>query len=96
MTTPITTRLYWPTKDPAETLSYSIAWGDLLGTDPIASYDWTIPAGLTGSAEVQSGYVTGVTLAGGTAGQTYAIQCTVTTTAGLTYSRTILLEVATR
>ncbi len=96
MTTPITTRLYWPPKDSAEKLSYSIAWGDLLGTDPIASYDWTVPTGLTGTAEVQSGYTTGVTLAGGTAGQTYAVQCTVTTTAGLIYSRTILLEVATR
>lgn len=96
MTLPNFPRLTWPDKDPHETLVYSIAWGDLLGTDPITAVDWTVPAGLTGSAEVQSGYVTGVTLAGGTVGNTYAVQCTVTTTAGLTYSRTILLEVAVR
>jgi hypothetical protein len=96
MTSPIFPRLYWPTKDPAETLAYSLAWGDLLGADPISSVDWTVPAGLTGSAEVQSGYVTGVTLAGGTAGTTYGVQCSVTTTAGLVYSRTILLPVAVR
>ncbi len=96
MTTPTYARLTWPDKDPAETLTYSITWGDLLGSDAIASADWAVPTGLTGGAEVLSGYVTSVSISGGTAGVTYGVQCTVTTTAGLIYSRTILLEVATR
>lgn len=89
-------RLTWPKKDPAETLIYSITWGELLGDDPIVSYDWTVPAGLTGGAEDQDGYVTSIEISGGTAGTTYGVQCTVTTTAELIYSRTMLLEVATR
>lgn len=89
-------RLYWPDKDPNEKLVYSLAWGDLLGTDPIASVDWTVPAGLTGGDETLTGYVTAIELSGGTAGTTYGVQCTVTTTAELIYSRTVLLEVATR
>ena len=96
MTLPNFPRLTWPDKDPHETLVYSIAWGDLLGTDPITAVDWTVPTGLTGGTEVQTGYVTSIELSGGTVGVTYGVECKVTTTAGLVYQRTVLLEVAVR
>lgn len=89
-------RLQWPDKDPNETLTYSLVWSGLLGSDVIASVDWTVPAGLTGGTEATSGYVTSISLAGGTEGATYDVECTVTGTSGLIYSRSPKLHVRIR
>lgn len=89
-------RLTWPTKDPNETLTYSLVWSTLLGDDTIAAVDWTVPAGLTGGAEATVGYVTAISLSGGTIGTTYDVACKVTGASGQIYNRSPRLPVATR
>lgn len=88
--------LRWGAKDPADVLDYAIDWSSVLaelGDDTIASTTWVVPAGLTGGAEAAAGAVRTKFLSGGTADQSYALTCTITTLGGRTISRTVLLDV---
>lgn len=80
------------TKTSAEVLDYRIDWSRVLDADgagvTIASDSWTV-TGATKGTESTSGDVSSVVISGGTAGDTAELACTMTTSAGLTYVRTI-------
>jgi hypothetical protein len=84
--------LKWPAKDPGATKDYDLDWSAWLGSDTIASSTWSaLPAG---SALVMSNPsfvspITKVWLSGGTLGQTYVLENTITTAAGETEVRRV-------
>jgi hypothetical protein len=84
--------LKWPAKDPGATKDYDLDWTAWLGSDTIASSTWAaLPAG---SALVMSNPsfvspITKVWLSGGTLGQTYVLENTITTAAGETEVRRV-------
>ncbi len=78
-------------KDPHATLDYGVDWSAWLGADTIESVAWSVPAGLTKTAESNTDTVAYVWLSGGTAGTTYQVVCRVTTTGGRTDDRTLEL-----
>ena len=95
--------LEWPTaKDPGDLLDYSIDVGGVIDPtatptgDTIATATWTVPSGLTKTAQVESGTVAVVWLAGGTAGRTYTLNVDVVSVQGRTVNRDVQLQVAER
>jgi hypothetical protein len=83
-------------KDPDAILDYAVDWEAWLGTDTIASVAWTVPAGLTLDAQSHTDTVATVWLSGGTAGQSYALGCAVTTAGGRVDERTLTIVVVER
>ena len=77
----------WIYKDPQAVLDYAVDWSEWLGGDPIASVIWSVPAGITKTLQTQTDTRATAWLSGGTAGQSYAIGCRITTQAGRTAER---------
>jgi len=68
---------------PSDTLDYTIdftSWLQLV-SDTISSVTWTIPAALTASSQSNTTYTATTYLAGGTRGQSYRVDCQITTAA---------------
>jgi hypothetical protein len=90
----------WIEKDPNAALDYGVNWGvpfnSWLGEETIASVAWTVAAGLTQGAASNSDTVAKVRLSGGTAGETYAVTCRVTTSGGQIDERTFRIVVRER
>ena len=80
-------------KDPEAVLDYQIDWTDWLDSDTISTSVWTVPAGITKDSDSKTTEVSTIWLSGGTAGQTYAIECKITTAGSRTDERTIYIEV---
>jgi len=80
-------------KDPDELQDYTIDWAALLGTDTISTSTWTVPSGLTSSATSKTTTTATVWLSGGTGGQEYEVMNEITTVAGRTYQKTIVIPV---
>lgn len=95
-------------KDPSAVLDYKFDWAALTngsGTsdwlssgETIASRTVTLDTGLTKDSDSVTDSSTSVTvwLSGGTAGSTYGVTCRITTTAGRTDERSIVIEVKNR
>jgi hypothetical protein len=84
--------LKWPAKDPGATKDYDLDWSQWLGSDTIATSTWSaLPAGsaLTMSNPSFVSPITKVWLSGGTLGQTYVLENTITTAAGETEVRRV-------
>jgi hypothetical protein len=65
-------------------LDYQIDYAAWLPTgDPIATSTWSVPAGITKDSDSFTDDDTTIILSGGTVGQTYEIENTITTTNGL-------------
>jgi len=64
-------------------------WSDL-GSDTVASYSWSVAAGLTIAS---GGSASTVVISGGTTPNDYALTCTITTTAGQVDARVRLIQV---
>ncbi|GJH14948.1 hypothetical protein CBA19CS22_00420 [Caballeronia novacaledonica] len=84
-------------KDPQAVLDFSWDWAEWLGegetiTDKIVTPD----AGLTVNSSSINGEVVAAWLAGGVAGTTYTVACTITTSAGRTEARRIQISVGLR
>lgn len=79
------------TKDPSDTVDYSIAWHQL-GTDTIVTATWTSDTLTVGTASI-SGQVTTCFVSGGTAGEVANLTCTVVTGMGRTLQRTVYVAV---
>lgn len=79
------------TKDPDGSEIYGLDWSDFLGADTIASSDWTVPTGLTENAATNDTTSTQIRVSGGTVGTQYQLVNRITTDAGATYDRTVLL-----
>ena len=92
--------LYWPVKDPGDTLDYVVDLSRALAGDigdGIATLDVSITPGNTGDLILQAARADGdraiLWLTGGIAGTTYAVTVVVGTQSGRNISRTIGLPV---
>jgi hypothetical protein len=84
-------------KDPDETLDFGLDLTDWLEDgDAISSASWTVPTGMTEVSESTSSPTTAVMTSGGTAGTTYRLKGTVTTTDGRVLVRRIAVHCAER
>lgn len=72
--------LKWPDKDPADNRPYVLDWEEALDTQTgIASSTWSVPSGITEGTKSVSGKRTQIWLSGGTLGETYTLENTITT-----------------
>ena len=88
-------------KEPSAALDYSVDWGtDYLAGDALADSGWTVePVEAGGLSVVSSGFdllAAVVTVAGGLPGRIYRLTNRVTTAAGLTDARSIMVRVEKR
>lgn len=91
-------------KDPESVLDFGLDWaapesegGPWLATgESISTSEWTVPAGLTANSDEFDSTKTKVWIAGGTAGNSYVIENKITTTAGRTDERSLLIIVEER
>lgn len=83
------------TKDPDDTVDYSVDWSQWLESDTIQSSTWTLPAGITLGPIGSSNTTTKATvwLTGGTADNDYVVTNRIVTVGGRTKDRSILIEV---
>jgi len=66
-----------------ETLDYTINWADRLATgETVSSAVWSVPPGITKEDESTTSTTSVIWLSGGTAGESYTITCTMTTSGG--------------
>ena len=86
----------WSPKSPTDVADYYIDWSNFLSSnESITSVAVTVPSGITAVENSFTDNVVRIRLSGGTAGTTYAIVCTVTTTNSETFAVTkpLLVEV---
>ena len=82
------------TKAAGEKLPYSFDWTKFLdGEGTIVGSSWDVPDGLTDSNPTYDDYETIVWLEGGTVGEVYKIENTITTSSGWTGVRTREIEI---
>jgi hypothetical protein len=79
-----------------EALDYQINWANVLGTDTIATSNWSVEAGLTSVSTSNTTTTATLWVSGGTAGTEYACENTVVTAGGRTHQRTIGIRVVDR
>lgn len=85
--------LFWPDKNPDAIADYVIDWSDDLDTDTISASVWTVPEGLSSSANTYTGTSATIWLSGGTDGQVYKLVNRITTAGLRTFERDVLLRV---
>lgn len=84
-------------KDPDATLDYVWNWADWLGADTITGTPtFTVPSGLTKTAQSNTTTTATAWISGGTAGTTYDVACKIVTAGGRTDERTIKITVRNR
>jgi len=83
-------------KDPQAHLDYQVDWEEWLDSDTILTAEWSVPADLTLVAQSSTATVATVWLSGGTAGMDHSATCTITTAAGRTDERSIVIAVRER
>ena len=84
-------------KDPDAVLDYTWDWSDWLPSgDTIASYTFTVPAGITKDSDSNTTTAVTAWMSGGTAGLSYDVVCHIVTTAGREDDRTITFFVGER
>ena len=87
----------WSPKSPADVADYFIDWSNFLATtELISSVAFTAGAGLTVGTTDFTGQVERVRLSGGTAGNSYAVTCLITTSSNEVFTVTKNLIVQTR
>jgi len=81
-----------PVKDPDSTIDYGCDWSSWLAeSENISASSWLV-SGLDTSGEVNNGVITGVTLSGGTVGESYQLTNRVTTSFGRTEDRSMIIR----
>lgn len=80
-------------KDPNGVDDATINWATWLAGDTIASSTWTVAAGLTADSDSYSTTAATLWMSGGTAGSTYTATNRITTAAGRTQDRTLIIQV---
>lgn len=84
-------------KDSAAVLDYQWDWSDWLASgETIVSGTVTTPTGIVEDSEVIGSTAVTAWLSGGTVGVTYVLQCTITTSAGRTDNRKMIIRVVDR
>ena len=88
------------TKSPAAELDYQLNWANpndsWLGSDTIASVIWEVDTGITLISSTNTTTTATIWIGGGTAGQTYGVRCTITTTGGRKDTRSFRVIVKAR
>jgi hypothetical protein len=85
------------TKDPDAVLDYQFDWSAWLDEgDSIASYELTIPTGITKDSDSATGTAVTLWLSGGTDGEGYKITCHITTSAAREDDRSIYIRCTSR
>ena len=82
------------TKATPGVLDYGIDYSAWLGVDAIATSAWEVPTGITKDSDSNDTTTTTITLSGGTARNSYEVINTITTTAGLSDRRCLVIEVS--
>lgn len=77
-------------KTPASTLDYTVSWAGVFGADPVASYSWALPSGITAVGGTTSA---AIKLSGGTLDVDYLVTATATSAGGLVDTRQLLIKV---
>ena len=90
------TTMWEAVKDPDEVKDYGLIWTDVLGTDTIATSTWTVPDGITKTADSKTNDTATIWLSGGSEGQTYRLVNRITTAGGRTYDETAVLRCETK
>lgn len=83
-------------KDPDEALDYTLDWGTkwLPAGDSVTDATWTVPTGVTEpKASTLADNKATVWVAGGTAGESYPLLCTITTAQGRIANQKVLLTI---
>lgn len=84
-------------KDPNAVLFYTFDWAPWLGVgETISSVVNTAPPGLTIASSSNTTTAVTIKLSGGTAGQSYKVANRITTSAGQTDERTMIIQVDER
>jgi hypothetical protein len=98
----------WPSKDPDETLDYSVDWSRFIGTATISSVTWyvdnadgvktaiaggAVVNGIQNVSQTVSGKVTTINLGLGTNNVEYKFYCSITDTTGRVAERVIRLKI---
>lgn len=85
------------TKDPDATLDYGCDWSEWLDAgETITASSWAVPLGLTLESADHTGTLAVAWLSGGATGNVYRVTNRVTTSAGRTDERTLLIYVEER
>jgi hypothetical protein len=85
----------WPSKDPGETLDYTINWAAPLGTDTITNSVWAVSdTSLVETDSSMTATTATVWLSAGTLNQTYSVKNTITTAAGRVFDQTVNIKIA--
>jgi hypothetical protein len=85
------------TKDPVAVLDFEWDWSAWLASgETISEASVIATSGLTVNSSTVSGSRVSAWVSGGTAGQSYAVKCQVTTSAGRTDARSITITVSDR
>lgn len=87
----------WPRAEGATVQDGSAQWTARHPNDStipaVQSAAWTVPAGITKDSQSEAGFLTRITLSGGTDGEDYEIICTMTPTVGNPVEQTIVVPV---
>lgn len=87
-------KLYWDSKDPNESLDYTVSWYDRIVTDTISASTWiSITPGITISNQSSTATQTSLWITGGTANHIYDLTNRITTASGRVMDQTIRIEV---
>lgn len=86
--------LSWPSKDPDETLDYSLNWSSALSGDTIVTSTWTISdSSLVENHSTNSSTSATIWLEGGTTNSTYTVTNTIVTAAGRTFQQSVSIRI---
>lgn len=84
-----------PPKHPDSSKWYWLDWSaDELQNATITGSTWTLPAGITKDAEIQSGYRVGIRLSGGALGEAYELLNQITTDSNETLHETLRITIS--
>lgn len=83
-------------KAPAEYIDITVDWNLWLQGDTITSSNWDVPQELTADAATHTDQTTTVWLSGGVLGEHYLLTNTITTAAGRSPVRTIVVRLTSK
>ena len=84
-------------KDSDDIIREGIDWSDqLVSGETILSSSWTVGQGLTGGLAAYGSTYSDIDLSGGTVGSTYKVTNSITTSEGLSYTKSFKVQVVNK
>jgi hypothetical protein len=78
---------FFAVKTPTEVVRYDIDWSNFLGAETISTSAWAAQTGVTLGTTTNTTKIASAIISSGTAGQSYKITNTITTSGGQTFVR---------